>query len=123
MPYVTCAETQAYLTEAKTPTVQSPADARTAILAYVGSANKSIEQAAVYRRRACSAELTETDGGLDMLYREMQMHLVSMARVAGEAVRYIREIAEVEKQIKATNKQIRDRCAELNATQGATYVL
>ena len=116
MPYTNRPETQAYIDEAKTPSVQTAAQCRDAVRTFLDAVNKSLEQGAVYGRKADAAEMAETDSALDALYKEMAMHGVSLRRVAGEAVRFARELAQLQRQVKDCNKKIRDRCAELHAS-------
>lgn len=80
----TVVETQAYLNEAKTPTVIAPAAVKSAIKAWVPNGGKVGQQANLWARLLQDSELEEPDDALSGLYEEAFNIFSAMRRLTGE---------------------------------------
>lgn len=121
MPYTKSADTQAYLNEAKTPSVQTFLQLRNALQGFIVDVSRAAQQGDVYREISQSAEFTESDPDLIQYYDAVQRHCATISRVTAEIVRAMRQLKDAEQNLRDTNLKIRARADELNVSDNAGY--
>lgn len=112
----TVAQTQAFLSEAKAPSVAKPADVMSAVAAFVASGAQVGQQAAKLAQLLQAAEIAEPDEGLRRLMEEGFQKLGALQREAGEAEHALREVVGVLRQIQEWNTRFRAEAAALGYT-------
>lgn len=83
-------DTQAYLAESKTPTVMTPAQAKTASRAYSDKIGDAARQTALQLKLLQAAEIAEADDGLRQQMEEGFQKLNALARAEANIQREIR---------------------------------
>jgi hypothetical protein len=109
-------ETQAYINEARNPSVQSQGALRNALVAFAPIVNKVIDQASVYSRLAQVAELAETNANIDASLKDVFQKVPEIKRRAGEIIRYMRELAQVEKELREAHVILAERASAAGYT-------
>jgi hypothetical protein len=113
MAYTPNADTQKYLDEYKTPTVQGPLAIRQAVRGFVPVLHKSAQQAGVYSELSQMSETAEADQLMDDLMDEVQRHTAALRRLSGDLILKLREYGEAVQRLQLTNKRIQEQGAVL----------
>lgn len=112
----TVAETQAYLDEAKSPSLQTLGDMRAALKAFATEYSKFERQVAYLSQRLKDAEITEPDPEVVGKFEIGFQKLGAMRRQISEAERYLRGLYHSGKEFREWDQDLRVICEEKGYT-------
>lgn len=101
-------ETTAYLTEAEAPTIQTRADARAGLLAFLNISGGLAQQIGAHSRQLTAARLTETDPAIAGLFEEHRQTLGALEREVREAEQEIGQVVVILRQYESVVARLRE---------------
>jgi hypothetical protein len=109
----TVIETQAYLDEAKTPAVISPAEVEAAVKAFVASGAKVGQEAQLLARLLQAVAIAEPDAGLRGLMEEGFQKVGALQRESRTAETALRNVVLILREFSEWDARFRAKAAEL----------
>jgi hypothetical protein len=112
----TVSETQAYLAEAKIPSVVATVAVRGATKLYATTVGDMERQAALFAQLLQSAEIAEPDDALRGRFEEGFQKLGALVRQANEIERQMREVVRTYREFKDWDTRLRELAGSLGYT-------
>lgn len=112
----TATETQAYLDEAKNPSVIGLAELRNGVKAAVPLMARAAEQATLLARLMAEAEIVEPNPEVEGKFEESMQRLRAVKRIHGEIERQMRDYVQAWKAWKALDTELRALASQAGYT-------